>query len=126
MHGLFGVIGAEKNAFSIFDVKNATLETIGAAGGPSSLYRKTGLTSPARQRGRRPVGNGKLVIRAVAAFSTMGRHRTSSRQPGIQHQRRAAGPAFNGIGLRLGDPTLLRRTDFRDYTRAAYSLLTRS
>ncbi len=36
----FGVIGAKNDAFSIFNVKTGGLQTVGGAGGPSSLYPK--------------------------------------------------------------------------------------
>ena len=97
----FGVIGAENNAFSIFDVKNTTLETIGAAGAPSSLYPKDWSNfAPRISVADDLLGNGKLVIRAGGGIFYDGpsqdffvgnqAYNTNAGQ---------AGPAFNGIGF---------------------------
>jgi len=55
------VIGAENNAFSIFDVKTGGLETIGAANGPASLYPKDWNNfAPRLSVADDLLGNGKL------------------------------------------------------------------
>ena len=95
------MIGAENNAFSIFDVKNTTLDTIGAAGGPSSLYPKDWTNfAPRVSVADDLLGNGKLVIRAGGGIFYDGpsqdffvgnqAYNTNAGQ---------AGPAFNGIGF---------------------------
>ncbi|MFZ1085329.1 MAG: carboxypeptidase-like regulatory domain-containing protein [Terracidiphilus sp.] len=97
----FGVIGAENQAFSIFDVKTAGLETIGASGAPSSLYPKDWTDfAPRLSIANDLLGNGKLVIRAGAGIFYDGpsqdffvgnqAYNTNAGQ---------AGPAFNGIGF---------------------------
>ncbi len=97
----FGVIGAENSAFSIFDVKTAGLETIGAAGAPSSLYPKDWHDfAPRLSVADDLLGNGKLVIRAGGGIFYDGpsqdffvgnqAYNTNAGQ---------AGPAFNGIGF---------------------------
>jgi hypothetical protein len=61
----YGVIGAKNNAFSIFDVKSGGLKTVGATGGPSSLYPKDWLNfAPRMSIADDLMGNGKLVVRA--------------------------------------------------------------
>jgi hypothetical protein len=96
----FGVIGAENNAFSLFNVNTETLETVGASGGPSSLYPKDWTNfAPRFSLVDDLTGNGKLVIRASAGIFYDGpsqdfflgnqAYNTSAAQ---------AGPAFNNIG----------------------------
>jgi hypothetical protein len=97
----FGVIGAENNAFSIFDVKTGGLETIGAAGGPSSLYPKDWSNfAPRVSVADDLLGNGKLVIRAGGGIFYDG----PSQDFFVGNQAYntnagEAGPAFNGIGF---------------------------
>lgn len=97
----FGVIGAEKNAFSIFDVKSLTLDTIGATGGPSSLYPKDWTNfAPRVSVADDLLGNGKLVIRAGGGIFYDG----PSQDFFVGNQAYntnagEAGPAFNGIGF---------------------------
>jgi len=126
----FGVIGAENNAFSIFDVKTGGLETIGAAGGPSSLYPKDWSNfAPRVSVADDLLGNGKLVIRAGGgifydgpsqdffvgnqAYNTMpvrpGRHSTASAS--LRRQSRRFPRAYRFLAVTR---------------RAAYSPLTRS
>jgi hypothetical protein len=65
----FGVVGAKNHAFSIFNVKTGEMETIGAAGGPASLYPKEfGNISPRISLIDDLAGNGKLVLRASAGL----------------------------------------------------------
>jgi hypothetical protein len=97
----YGVIGAENNAFSIFNVKTGGLETVGLAGGPSSLYPKNWHNfAPRVSMVDDLTGNGKLVIRASAGILYDGpsqdffvgnqAYNTNAGQ---------AGPAFNNIGF---------------------------
>ena len=95
----FGVIGAENNAFSIFDVKTGGLETIGAANGPASLYPKDWNNfAPRLSVADDLLGNGKLVIRAGGGIFYDG----PSQDFFVGNQAYntnagEAGPAFNGI-----------------------------
>ena len=97
----FGVIGAKNNAFSIFNVKTGGLETVGAAGGPSSLYPKDWKNiAPRVSVADDLLGNGKLVIRAggglfydSASQDFFVGNQAYNTNPG------EAGPAFNGIGF---------------------------
>ena len=97
----FGVIGAENNAFSLFDVKTGGLETVGAAGGPSSLYPKDWTNfAPRLSVADDLLGNGKLVIRTGAGIYYDG----PSQDFFVGNQAYntnagEAGPAFNGIGF---------------------------
>jgi hypothetical protein len=97
----YGVIGAKNNAFSIFDVKTGGLKTIGATGGPSSLYPKDWLNfAPRVSIADDLLGNGKLVIRAGAGMYYDG----PSQDFFVGNQAYntnagEAGPAFNGIGF---------------------------
>lgn len=97
----FGVIGAKDNAFSIFDVKTGGLETIGAAGGPASLYPKDWANfAPRLSLADDLMGNGKLVIRAGGGIFYDG----ASQDFFVGNQAYntnagEAGPAFNGIGF---------------------------
>ena len=76
----FGVIGAKNNAFSIFNVKTGGLETVGATGGPASLYPKDWTNFAPRLSladdltGQRQAGDP----RRRWAFSTTAPRRTSS------------------------------------------------
>jgi hypothetical protein len=97
----FGVIGAEKEAFSIFDAKTGGLETVGAPGGPSSLYPKDWTAfAPRFSLADDLLGNGKLVIRAGGGIFYDG----PSQDFFVGNQAYntnagEAGPAFNGIGF---------------------------
>jgi len=97
----YGVIGAEKNAFSIFDVKTGQLETVGATGGPSSLYPRD-LTNfaPRLSVADDLLGNGKLVVRVGAGIYYDGASQDFfvGNQP-WNTSPAEAGPAFNGIGF---------------------------
>jgi hypothetical protein len=97
----YGVIGAENQAFSIFNVKTGGLETVGAPGGPASLYPKDWTDfAPRFSIADDLMGNGKLVIRAGGGIFYDGpsqdffvgnqAYNTNAGQ---------AGPAFNGIGF---------------------------
>jgi hypothetical protein len=97
----FGVIGAENQAFSIFNVNTAGLETIGAPDSPSSLYPKDWTNfAPRLSIADDLLGNGKLVIRTGFGIFYDGpsqdffvgnqAYNTNAGQ---------AGPAFNGIGF---------------------------
>jgi hypothetical protein len=60
----YGVIGAKNNAFSLFNAKTDSLETVGAAGNPSSLYpRDLSNFAPRFSMADDLLGNGKLVLR---------------------------------------------------------------
>jgi hypothetical protein len=97
----FGVIGAESKAFSIFDVKKGGLETVGAAGGPSSLYPKDWTNiAPRVSLADDLMGNGKLVLRAGGGIYYDG----ASQDFFVGNQAYntnagEAGPAFNGVGF---------------------------
>jgi hypothetical protein len=97
----YGVIGAENKAFSIFDVKTGGLETVGAAGGPASLYPKDWADfAPRLSVADDLMGNGKLVIRAGGGIYYDG----PSQDFFVGNQAYntnagEAGPAFNGIGF---------------------------
>jgi hypothetical protein len=97
----FGVIGAENNAFSIFNVKTGGLETVGATGAPASLYPKSwDNLAPRLSLADDLYGDGKLVIRAGAGVF----YDASSEDFFVGNQAYntnagEAGPAFNGIGF---------------------------
>ncbi|HEY1985633.1 MAG TPA: carboxypeptidase regulatory-like domain-containing protein [Terracidiphilus sp.] len=97
----FGVIGAENKAFSIFDVTTGGLKTVGAAGGPASLYPKDWTNfAPRLSVADDLLGNGKLVIRTGAGIYYDG----PSQDFFVGNQAYntnagEAGPAFNGIGF---------------------------
>ena len=97
----YGVIGAENKAFSIFDVKTGGLETVGAAGGPASLYPKDWTDfAPRLSLADDLMGNGKLVIRVGGGIYYDG----PSQDFFVGNQAYntnagEAGPAFNGIGF---------------------------
>jgi hypothetical protein len=97
----FGVIGAENQAFSIFNIKTDALETIGASGSPSSLYPKDWANfAPRLSVADDLLGNGKLVIRAGAGIFYDGPSQDFfvGNQPWNTNPAEA-GPAFNGIGF---------------------------
>ena len=97
----YGVIGAQNKAFSIFDVKTGGLETVGAAGGPASMYPKDWTNfAPRLSVADDLLGNGKLVIRTGAGIYYDG----PSQDFFVGNQAYntnagEAGPAFNGIGF---------------------------
>jgi len=97
----FGVIGAENNAFSIFDVKSGGMETVGAAGGPAMLYPKDKIDfAPRFSVADDLMGNGKLVVRAGVGIYYDGPSQDFfvGNQPWNTNPAEA-GPAFNGIGF---------------------------
>jgi hypothetical protein len=97
----FGVIGAENDAFSIFNVKTGGLETVGANGGPASLYPKDWTSfAPRLSLADDLRGDGKLVIRTGAGVY----YDAASQDFFVGNQAYntnagEAGPAFNGIGF---------------------------
>jgi hypothetical protein len=103
----FGVIGAENNAFSIFNIKTGGLETIGAAGAPASLYPKDKANfAPRISVSDDLMGNGKLVIRAGGGLY----YDSPSQDFFVGNQAYntnagQAGPAFNNIGFASPLPT---------------------
>jgi len=97
----FGVIGAKNNAFSLFDVKTATMETVGTSGAPSSLYPKDWTNfAPRLSVADDLLGNGKLVVRVGAGIFYDGPSQDFF-VGNLAYNTSAAeeGPAFNGIGL---------------------------
>ena len=116
----YGVIGAQNSAFSIFSVKTGSLETIGAAGAPSSLYPKDWANfAPRFSVADDLFGNGKLVVRTGAGIFYDG----PSQDFFVGNQAYntnagEAGPAFNGIGF--ASPVVSTISDgvavFGDYT----------
>jgi hypothetical protein len=97
----FGVIGAKNNAFSLFDVKTDSVETVGVSDGPSSLYPKDGHDfAPRLSVADDLLGNGKLVIRAGAGIFYDGPSQDFfvGNQPWNTNPAEA-GPAFNNIGF---------------------------
>ncbi len=97
----FGVIGAKNNAFSIFNVKTGGLQTVGATGGPASLYPKD-LTNiaPRLSMADDLMGNGKLVVRAgVGIFYDSSSQDFFVGNQAYNTNAGEAGPAFNGIGF---------------------------
>jgi hypothetical protein len=103
----FGVIGAKNNAFSIFNVKTGGLETIGAAGAPTSLYPKEKANfAPRISVSDDLLGNGKLVIRAGGGLY----YDSPSQDFFVGNQAYntnagQAGPVFNNIGFASPLPT---------------------
>jgi hypothetical protein len=97
----FGVIGAENNAFSIFNVKTGSLQTVGAAGGPSTLYDKDWHNfAPRVSLVEDLLGNGKLVIRSsVGIFYDGPSQDFFVGNQAYNTNAGEAGPAFNGIGF---------------------------
>ena len=65
----YGVVGAKNNAFSLFNAKTGGVQTVGAAGGPSSLYPRDLLNfAPRISFAEDLLGNSKLVIRSSAGI----------------------------------------------------------
>ena len=97
----YGVIGAENHAFSIFDVKTGSLETVGANGGPGSLYpRDLKNFAPRLSVADDLTGNGKLVIRTgVGIFYDGPSQDFFVGNQAYNTNAGEAGPAFNGIGF---------------------------
>ena len=97
----FGVIGAENNAFSLFDIKTATVETVGSQGAPSSLYPKDWKDfAPRLSLADDLFGDGKLVIRVGGGIF----YDSASQDFFVGNQAYntnsgEAGPAFNNIGF---------------------------
>ncbi|MDR3752064.1 MAG: carboxypeptidase regulatory-like domain-containing protein [Terracidiphilus sp.] len=97
----FGVIGAKNNAFSLFNVKTDSMETVGATGGPASLYPKSWDNfAPRLSVVDDLLGNGKLVIRASGGIFYDG----PSQDFFVGNQAyntyaAQSGPAFNNIGI---------------------------
>jgi hypothetical protein len=95
----FGVIGAKNNAFSIFNVQSGLEETVGAAGGLSTLYPKDWNNfAPRLSVVDDLMGNGKLVLRTGAGILYDG----ASQDFFVGNQPwntcpAEAGPAFNNI-----------------------------
>ena len=97
----YGVIGAQNNAFSIFNAKSGSLQTIGASSSPATLYPRD-LTNFAPRFSIVDdfLGNGKLVVRAGVGIYYDG----PSQDFFVGNQAYntnagEAGPAFNGIGF---------------------------
>jgi hypothetical protein len=97
----FGVIGAENNAFSIFNVKTGGLETVGATGGPASLYPKDWTDfAPRFSLADDLRGDGKLVIRTgVGIYYDAASQDFFVGNQAYNTNAGEAGPAFNGIGF---------------------------
>jgi len=97
----FGVIGAENNAFSIFDVKTGGLETVGATGGPASLYPKDWASfAPRVSLADDLKGDGKLVIRSgIGVYYDGPSQDFFVGNQAYNTNAGEAGPAFNGIGF---------------------------
>ncbi len=95
----FGVVGAQNHAFSIFDVKSGTEQTVGAAGGPQSLYPKDWSNfAPRVSLADDLLGNGKLVARSGVGIFYDGPSQDFF--VGNQAYNASAGqdgPAFNNI-----------------------------
>jgi len=97
----YGVIGAQNNAFSLFNVQSGGLETVGASGAPATLYPKNLANfAPRFSIADDLMGNGKLVIRTGAGIYYDG----PSQDFFVGNQAYntnagEAGPAFNGIGF---------------------------
>jgi len=97
----YGVIGAQNNAFSIFNVKTGSLQTIGATGAPATLYpRDLSNFAPRFSIVDDFLGNGKLVVRTGVGIYYDG----PSQDFFVGNQAYntnagEAGPAFNGIGF---------------------------
>lgn len=97
----FGVIGAKSNAFSLFDVKTGGLETVGVAGGPSTLYPKDWHDfAPRFSVADDLLGNGKLVVRTgVGIFYDSASQDFFVGNQAYNTYGADAGPAFNSIGI---------------------------
>jgi hypothetical protein len=108
----YGVIGAENDAFSLFDFATATVNPLGVAGTPSSLYPKDWTNfAPRFSLADDLKGNGKLVLRAGAGVFYDGA--SQDYFVGAQDYNTnagQAGPAFNYVGFAspyaypFGDP----------------------
>jgi hypothetical protein len=97
----FGVIGAQNNEFSIFNDKTGIVQTVGAAGGPSSLYPRS-LTNfaPRISAVDDLTGTGKLVVRAgVGVFYDGPSQDVFVGNQAYNTYAADAGPAFNDIGF---------------------------
>jgi hypothetical protein len=97
----YGVVGAENNAFSNFDFKTDSMQTVGVSGAPSTLYPKDWTNfAPRVSIADDLMGNGKLVIRAGAGIFYDGPSQDFfvGNQP-WNTLPAEAGPAFNGIGF---------------------------
>jgi hypothetical protein len=97
----YGVIGAENGAFSIFNAKSASLQTIGADGAPSSLYPKVWDDfAPRFSIADDLRGDGKLVVRTGAGIYYDGPSQDFF-VGNFAYNTFAAdeGPAFNTIGF---------------------------
>jgi len=97
----YGVIGAKNNAFSLFNAATGQVETVGASGGPASIYPKDFLNfAPRISVAHDLMGNQQLVVRATGGIYYDGpsqdffvgnqAYNTNAGQ---------AGPAFNSIGF---------------------------
>ena len=97
----YGVIGAENHAFSLFDVKTGSMQTVGANGGPGSLYpRDLKNFAPRISVADDLAGNGKLVIRTgVGVFYDGPSQDFFVGNQAYNTNAGEAGPAFNGIGF---------------------------
>ncbi|MDR3793469.1 MAG: carboxypeptidase-like regulatory domain-containing protein [Terracidiphilus sp.] len=97
----FGVIGAQNNAFSLFNTKTGAMETVGAKGGPTSLYPKNFADfAPRFSIADDITGTGKFVLRTGAGIFYDG----PSQDFFVGNQAyntyaAQAGPAFNGVGF---------------------------
>jgi len=97
----YGVVGAQNSAFSNFNVKTGSLQTVGASGAPSSLYPKDWTNfAPRLSIANDLMGNGKLVVRVGAGIFYDGPSQDFfvGNQPWNTNAAEA-GPAFNGIGF---------------------------
>jgi hypothetical protein len=97
----FGVVGAKDNAFSLFNVKTGSMETVGATGAPASLYPKDWTNfAPRLSLADDLLGTGKLVIRTGVGVFYDGASQDFfvGNQPWNTNPAEA-GPAFNGIGF---------------------------
>jgi hypothetical protein len=97
----FGVIGAKYDTFSIFNVTSGGLETVGAAGGPASLYPKDWTSfAPRVSLANDLRGDGKLVIRTgVGIYYDAASQDFFVGNQAYNTNAGEAGPAFNGIGF---------------------------
>ena len=95
----YGVVGAQNNAFSLFDVKTGDLQTVGAAGAPASLYPKDWVNfAPRFSVADDLLGNQKLVVRSSVGIFYDGASQDFfvGNQPWNTYAANA-GPAFNDI-----------------------------
>jgi hypothetical protein len=95
----YGVIGAKNNAFSLFNVTTGDVETVGANGGPSSLYPKDWTNfAPRISVADDLLGNQKLVVRSSVGIFYDGASQDFfvGNQPWNTYTANA-GPAFNDI-----------------------------